>query len=368
MSRGANLSIMGLYNNDPTVLDMMVFPEGFTQEQEQNVKENILVECAEFEFLYPNPTVAKTIIGIWSHKELPYWQRVYDASQLEYNPIENYRRNETETIEDDRSEQHSGNDVTATSGTDTRANTGTETRDHDADHSIAVEETNVSTLSGSDALKRTGTDTTALSGSDELKRTGTDTNVASGSDGQSGSSNSTDTNSGTDTVNNSITGYDSNTLVPHDSSETVHGHVVTNYAQGTNTTTYGRTDTETLNTSDKTDYGRTETETLNTTDKTEYGKIDTVDHDSETTETHDDTDLLTLDTLETFVHGKTDTLTHGEKIEHEGTSERTVLAYGNIGVTTSQEMLTQEMEIAKIIQVVPIIIDSFKNRFCLMVY
>ena len=42
--------------------------------------------------------------------------------------------------------------------------------------------------------------------------------------------------------------------------------------------------------------------------------------------------------------------------------------YGNIGVTTSQEMLTQEMEIAKIIQVVPIIIESFKNRFCLMVY
>lgn len=336
MSRGTNLSIMGLYNNDPTVLDLMVFPDGFTQEQQQNVKDNILIECAEFEFLYPNPTVAKTIIGVWSYKELPYWQRVYDASQLEYNPIENYRRNETETIEDERAEEHSGNDVSASSGTDTNARTGTETRDHDADHSIAIEETNVSTLSGSD----------------ELKRTGTDANAAGGSDSQSGSSYSTDTNSGTDTVNNSITGYDSNTLVPHDSSETVHGHVVTNAAQGSNTTTYGRTDTETLNLSDK----------------TEYGKVDTVDHDSETTETHDDTDLLTLDTLETFVHGKTDTLTHGEKIEHEGTSERTVLAYGNIGVTTSQEMLTQEMEIAKIIQVVPIIIESFKNRFCLMVY
>ena len=336
MSRGANLSIMGLYNNDHTVLDLMVFPDGFTEEQQQNVKENILVECAEFEFLYPNPTVAKTIIGIWSHKELPYWQRVYDASQLEYNPIENYRRNETETIDDERTEEHSGNDVSATSGTDTNARTGTETRDHDADHSIAIEETNVSTLSGSD----------------ELKRTGTDANASGGSDSQSGSSLSTDTNSGTDTVNNSITGYDSNTLVPHDSSETVHGHAVSNAAQGSNTTNYGRTDTETLNLSDK----------------TEYGKIDTVDHDAETTETHDDTDLLTLDTLETFVHGKTDTLTHGETIEHAGTSERTVLAYGNIGVTTSQEMLTQEMEIAKIIQVVPIIIESFKNRFCLMVY
>ena len=320
MSRGATLSIMGLYNNDPTVFDMMVFPDGFTDAQKTTTKENILVECAELEFLYPAPEVAKTIIGIWSRKELPYWNRVYSASQAEYNPIENYRRNETETVEDGRTEEHSGNDVSRASGTDTNARTGTETTDHDAEHVTTLDETNVDTLSGDDQLKRTGTVS------------------------NSGSSSSTDTNSGTDTVNNKVTGYDSDTLVPHDSSDTVHGHVVTNAAQGTNTTTH------------------------NTTDKTEYGKVDTTDHDAETTETHDDTDILTLNTLETFVHGKTDTLTHGEKIEHEGTTERTMLAYGNIGVTTSQEMLTQELELAKIIEVIPIIIDSFKNRFCLMVY
>ena len=304
MSRGATLSIMGLYNNDPTVLDMMVFPDGFTADQKQITKENILFECAELEFLYPAPEVAKTIIGIWSRKEVPYWNRVYAASQAEYNPIENYRRNETETVEDGRTEEHSGNDVSRASGTDTNA--------------------------------KTGTDTDTLSGNDQLKRTGSDTNTASGSDTNSGSSSSTDTNSGTDTVNNKVTGYDSNTLVAHDSSDTVHGHVVRNAAQGTNTQQYGRVDTT----------------QHNTTDKTEYGKIDTLEHN----------------TLETFVHGKTDTLTHGEKIEHEGSSERTMLAYGNIGVTTSQEMLTQELELAKIIEVIPIIIESFKNRFCLMVY
>lgn len=240
MSRGAMLSIMGLYNSDPTVLDMMQFPEGFTDAQKDTVKENILVECAELEFLYPAPEVAKMIIGIWSKKELPYWTRVYNASMLEYNPIENYRRNETETIEDGRTEEHSG----------------------------------------------------------------TDTNTAGGSDTNTGTSTSRETNSGTDTVSNKITGFDSAALVPHDSSDNVHGHVIDDTASGTNTQQYGRTDT----------------------------------------------------------------LQHGEKIEHEGNSERTVLAYGNIGVTTSQEMLTQEMEIAKIIEVVPIIVESFKNRFCLLVY
>ena len=240
MSRGATVSILGLYNNDPSVFDLMEFPEEFTSEQKKTVTDNILIECAEFEFLYPNPIVAKNVIGIWSRKEKPYWDRVYTASKAEYNPIENYRRNETETVSDDRTEEHSGNDV----------------------------------------------------------------NRASGSDTQTGNSSSTDTNSGTDETTNKITGYDSDNLVTHDSSETDYGHILTNEAEGTNTQQYGRVDT----------------------------------------------------------------MTHGEKIEHEGSTDRTMLAYGNIGVTTSQEMLTQELELAKIIEVIPIIIESFKNRFCLLVY
>lgn len=320
MSRGANLSIMGLYNNDSSIFDLMAFPDNFTDAQKQTTIENILIDCAELEVLYPNPTVMKNIIGIWSRKEKPYWNRVYQASLAEYNPIENYRRTETETVEDDRTEQHSGQDINTASGTDTDARTGTETTDHDASHRTLIDELTTDTLSGSDQLKKTGTDS------------------------DSGSSSSTDTNSGTDTVTNKITGFDSNTLVTHDESDTVHGHVVTNAAQGQNTKTY------------------------NTNDKTEYGRVDTTDHDNDIQETHDDTDMLTLNTLETFVHGKTDTMTHGEKIEHDGTTERSMLAYGNIGVTTSQEMLTQELELAKIIEVIPIIIHSFQDRFCLMVY
>ena len=272
MSKGATMSIMGLYNNDNTVLDLMVFPEDFNEEQKQITKDNILIECAELEFLYPNPTVAKNIIAIWSKKESPYWDRVYKAALYEYNPIENYRRTETETIGEEKTEEHSGSDVNAASGTDSLARTGTET----------------DTLSGTDSVAV--------------------------------SSSQTETNSGSDTTDNSITGYDSNDLVPHDSSETTHGHVIETNGLGNTGTT--------------------------------YGKVDTLEHA----------------TTDTQTYGKKDTLTHGEKIEHDGSSERSLLAYGNIGVTTSQEMLTQEMEVAKIIQVIPIIIESFKNRFCLLVY
>ena len=272
MSRGATLSILGLYNADDTIFDLMQFPSKFTETQKDIVKNNILVEAAELEVLYPNPVVMKNIIGLWSAKENPYWERVYNASLEEYNPIENYRRTETEQIADDRKETHSGNDVSRSSGTDATT------------------------------------------------KTGTDVSQASGSDGQTGNSTVTETNSGTDTTDNNITGYDSNTLVPHDSSSLTHGHVVTTGSNGSNTTNYGRKDELTHNTTDSTKYG------------------------------------------------KTDTLEHGENINHEGNTDRTLLAYGNIGVTTSQEMLTAEMEVAKIIQVVPIIIESFIHRFCLMVY
>lgn len=41
---------------------------------------------------------------------------------------------------------------------------------------------------------------------------------------------------------------------------------------------------------------------------------------------------------------------------------------GNIGVTTSQEMLEQELEVAPKLDIYKYISESFKQRFCLMVY
>ena len=42
--------------------------------------------------------------------------------------------------------------------------------------------------------------------------------------------------------------------------------------------------------------------------------------------------------------------------------------HGNIGVTTSQQMLEQELEIAPKLNVYNYIIESFRRRFCLLVY
>lgn len=49
-------------------------------------------------------------------------------------------------------------------------------------------------------------------------------------------------------------------------------------------------------------------------------------------------------------------------------SDRKLRSYGNIGVTTSQQMLESEIELRRQYNMYQIIIDDFKQEFCLLVY
>lgn len=230
------LSVMGLCNYKNGLFDNMAFPDDFTAEQKQTVIDTIQIETAELELIYPSWDVMKKAIEIWSKAYVPAWNRIYKASLLEYNPIENYNSIETETIDDTQNE----------------------------------------TLSGSDTNTSTNSNTT----------TTTDNT----------------TTTGTDSTTNSVTAYESNTLATHDKSDLTRGTSVaesgSENAQGSGSTTY------------------------------QYGK----------------------------------------QTANIGTIERELTRKGNIGVTTSQQMLLQEIDIADKINIVPIIVNSFIKRFCIMVY
>ena len=236
----ATMSILGLYTYDNTLFDLMCWPNEFTQDDKQATINNILMEGAELEILYPDVPFMKSAIAAWSYKEKPVWQRIHTASRLEYNPIENYRRNETESIETSKTEQHSGNDTTSHTGTESS--------------------------------------------------TSSNTNTTTGSD--------------SGTIDHKVTGYDSNTLVQQ--------------SQDSTTGTSSSQDTQSGNSA--------------------------------------------------VTHNTQDQLTHGEQIQHTGDDARTLLAYGNIGVTTSQEMLSQELDIAPKLNTISAIVDSFIKRFCILVY
>lgn len=99
MARTADLSPLGLYEWDNTIFDLMQIP---SELDKNTLVKNILRETAELEVLYPNPVVFKNLIALWSAKNLDVWQRLYNTTQYEYNPIENYNRYEEGTTENER--------------------------------------------------------------------------------------------------------------------------------------------------------------------------------------------------------------------------------------------------------------------------
>lgn len=91
MSRGATLSILGMYQYDNTVLNPMQLPDGVDRKK---LVPDLLAELAEFEILYPDIQTFKTILRSWSSHRIDVWARIYNASRLDYDPIENYDRKE----------------------------------------------------------------------------------------------------------------------------------------------------------------------------------------------------------------------------------------------------------------------------------
>lgn len=63
----------------------------------------------------------------------------------------------------------------------------------------------------------------------------------------------------------------------------------------------------------------------------------------------------------------TSSSTGSSETNTQGTSEHTGHLYGNIGVTTSQEMLKQELDIQKF-NLIQQITDLFLTEYCIMVY
>lgn len=88
------LSILGIWNYNPVVFTEMVIPAGIDK---QNLVDNLLIQCAEYEILYPDPVFMQKAIGIWSKKMLPVWEHLKETTEYEYNAIDNYNRHEDYT-------------------------------------------------------------------------------------------------------------------------------------------------------------------------------------------------------------------------------------------------------------------------------
>lgn len=87
----ATISILGLYNLNDTLFDDLTLPDDVDRDILLN---NLITELAELELIYSDFNFMKFMIGVWSRKELPTWERIVRASNKVYDPIENYDRYE----------------------------------------------------------------------------------------------------------------------------------------------------------------------------------------------------------------------------------------------------------------------------------
>lgn len=163
---------------------------------------------------------------------------------------------------------------------------------------------------------------------------------------------------------------------------------------GGTTRTHGGTDTRSET------HGGTDTRTEGgTTGTVEGGTTGTVDGGNDTTtnevsaynstgyqadrkETlaHGMTETVTHGKTETVTHGKTDALQHGETVtentthgltisdENNGTEKYTEHTHGNIGVTTNQQLIEQELELLRHFDIYGFIAEKFESELCLMIY
>ena len=112
MAISAQMSLWGLYQVDPTILDGLILPTGMDAD---NLKDNLLLETESMEILYPNTLFLKMAIQVWAAERLDVWTKLYNTTQLVYDPIENY----------DRREQSSSSNTGGASGSTTVTSSAT---------------------------------------------------------------------------------------------------------------------------------------------------------------------------------------------------------------------------------------------------
>lgn len=93
MARGELLSVLALYKDDESIFNEMIIPNELDKDV---LVDNILLDCAELEVLYPNPNVLKSAIGFWSKSRIKAWNDMKNVLIVDdYRPFINLERKES---------------------------------------------------------------------------------------------------------------------------------------------------------------------------------------------------------------------------------------------------------------------------------
>lgn len=290
----------------------------------EEVLSEIVKRCGLLEPQYSEPGLMRRLTQHWFVVNQWQFEHLVNIILAEYSPIENTDR--YTQIEDTRSGE-TGSTKTRT-GSGSEAHTGTDAR------TIAN--------SGTDTEKHTGTDARTVANS------GTDTETHSGTDARTiaNSGTDTETHSGTDTDTRTVSAYNTSTYQPDNKEDRMHGEVIA------------------------TQHGHGQTDNLS------HGEQIATQHGKST----NDSLIHGEQVATTYGKGTSDSLQHGEQIARtdtesetisgtdEATSEHTEHTHGNIGVTTNQELINQELQLLKDFNVYDWIAAKYEREMMIQVY
>lgn len=335
----ARLSIMGLYLYDNTIFDGFTVPAVDRNLYSNDVEthnmltfdkdkflDKLLFECADMSCIYTNPDTVKRMITVWSNYYNYNWSKLMTTAALKYNPIWNVDANVRNTDEDTQTGE-TGN-TTTTTKTKTTTNSGTDTTNY------GKVTTGKETNSGDDITTYGKTDNITTSSTEKYEPGTEDIDYFNQTAADR-----------TETTTTKIGSFNSNGLATQQEVSTVHPTKVMRH------TSFGEGDKHTGS--------GTSAETLGGTDKLTHGH--TID------------DKETLSGADTFVHGHAVAESESETVSDTGTNEasretiHTERKTGNHGVTMTQQMIKNEREIA-MFSIYDVVIESFKENFCVLVY
>lgn len=322
----------------------------------------ILLQCGEFETLYADPNFEKMAVTNFFLKYGRMIKKWCDALELEYKPLENYNRTEEESYKDDQFEIHTfheGERLTSETNGKTKMTFHEGERETNEKAGSTTVTTNAGKMQNTfhegerKTTENDGTTNTIVNnGKTQTTKVRPDTTKSS------------DQFAGFSATGNSLT----------------EGAATTTKIGNGSTGTYTETDTTEQITGTVTDYQMLEPHTVETghiegqddtttneqiTDGTSHYEMTTphtieVGHKADQMDTTT-TEMLTPHTTET-----------GHKADQLDTDKimrnpRNLKVYGNVGVTTSQEMLEAELKVAQF-NIYNRIVKLFTQELVLAIY
>lgn len=348
----AKLTIIGMYNYDNSLFDDLTFPTGINKDIAVH---EILIRSGEFETIYPALDFLKMQIEHWGKKHYRTFEKWIDALNIEFEPLYNYDRYEEYT------DTHSGNGIQSEKSNDTE--NAVNNINHSGSENIIEQtskensqsgehNTNSSSVSSNETKEEKNENSSTLSsGEGKEEKTGSGLSVSS-----------TDTvNTNDVTVDRNVAAYDSATLQPKEQ-EVTDGDSTSSGNGISNTSNKEETENSTNSLSNTSG-----TETSDNIANSSSNSATSENSSGTSSESGTNTSSRADSQNESNINNLSRQNERSSESSSNDVTKHNAHLYGNIGVTTSTQMLEDYLRVERF-NIYEQIADIFVDEFCIMVY